>query len=324
MPELPIDVRDVLEAWARVAPVVHRTPVRRSRQLDALAGCRVYLKCENEQRVGAFKIRGAYNKVAALRPEERARGVVAASSGNHAQGVALAAQLLGVPATIFMPSDAPLTKTEATRSYGAEVRFFDRARVIPADAVREYAAATGAVIIPPFDDPFVMAGQGTVALELLAETGPLDAVVVPLGGGGLLSGVATVVRALSPRTRVYGVEPEGADDWVQSLRVGRPVQIPPPPTIADGVRTREPGQLTFAVVSRLVDDVVTVPDDRTRQAVRFLCLRMKMTVEPAGALGVAALLDGTVPLVRGRRVGVVLSGGNIDPDTLAAMLLGTS
>ncbi|WP_322796979.1 threonine/serine dehydratase [Tepidiforma sp.] len=322
MTDLSISFRDVLDAATRIAPVVHRTPVRRSRQLDVLAGCRVYLKCENEQRVGAFKIRGAYNRIAALTPEERARGVVAASSGNHAQGVALAARLLGIGATIFMPSDAPLTKVEATRGYGAEVVFYDRSRVLPADAVREHAETTGAVVVPAFDDPFVMAGQGTVALELLAETGPLDAVVVPLGGGGLLSGVATVVRALSPRTRIYGVEPVGADDWVQSLRVGRPVQIPPPTTIADGVRTREPGQLTFAVVSRLVDDVVTAPDDRIREAVRFLCLRVKTVVEPSGALGVAALMAGAVPGIEGKRVGVVLSGGNIDPELLAAILSG--
>jgi threonine dehydratase len=319
---LPLTFDDVLEAQTRLAPVVHRTPVRTSRQLDAVSGCRVYLKCENEQRTGSFKIRGALNRLSLLSPDERERGVVAASSGNHAQGVALAAALLQTRATIFMPSDAPAAKAEATRGYGASIEFYDRFTRMGTDLVEEFRRSTGAVVIPPFDDPAIMAGQGTLALELLAETGPLDAVVVPLGGGGLLSGVATVMRALSPKTRIYGVEPADGDDWVRSLRAGRPLLIDPPRTIADGVRTRQPGGLTFPVVSRLVDGVVTVTDDAIVEAVRFLALRVKTVVEPSGALGVAAVMAGVVPVERGTRVGVVLSGGNVDPAVLATLLAG--
>jgi len=320
---LPLQFSDVLRAFDRVAPVVHRTRVATSRQLDELTGLRVFLKCENEQRTGSFKIRGAYNRLAQLTASERARGVVAASSGNHAQGVALAARLLGVRATNFMPDDAPAAKLDAARAYGASVERYDRRTALPADLVARYAAETGAVPVPAFDDVAVMAGQGTLALELLAETGPLDAVVAPLGGGGLLSGVATVVRTLVPSAKVFGVEPADGDDWVRSLSAGRPVLIDPPSTIADGARTRQPGELTFAVVSKLASGVVTVTDDAIRAAVRFLALRAKMVVEPTGALGVAALLTGRLAIPRGSRVGVVISGGNVDPGALGAILGGS-
>ncbi|GIW17273.1 MAG: serine/threonine dehydratase [Tepidiforma sp.] len=318
--DLPITFADVVAASSRIAGVVHRTRVASSRQLDSRTGLRVFLACENEQRTGSFKIRGALNRLAQLSAGERARGVVAASSGNHAQGVALAATIVGTAATIFMPSDAPKAKVSATRGYGARVEFYDRETALPADLVEDFSRRTGAVPVPAFDHPAIMAGQGTVALELLAETGPVDAVVVPLGGGGLLSGVATVVKTLQPRARVFGVEPADGDDWVRSLAAGRPVLIDPPRTIADGARTRQPGVLTYRVVSKLVDGVVTVTDDDLAEAVRFLGLRMKLVAEPTGALAVAALLAGRVPVEPGSRVAAIVSGGNVDPGMYARLL----
>lgn len=317
---LPIAFADVAAASSRIAGVVHRTRVTSSRQLDGRSGCRVFLACENEQRTGSFKIRGALNRLAQLSADERVRGVVAASSGNHAQGVALAASVVGTAATIFMPSDAPAAKISAALGYGARVEFYDRELALPADLVEDFARRTGAIPVPAFDDPAIMAGQGTVALELLAETGPVDAVVVPLGGGGLLSGVATVVKALQPSAQVFGVEPEDGDDWVRSLAAGRPVLIDPPRTIADGARTRQPGALTYRVVSRLVDGVATVTDDDLAEAVRFLGLRMKLVAEPTGALAVAALLAGRVPVEPGSRVAAIVSGGNVDPEMYARLL----
>lgn len=322
MGELAISFNDVQAAASRLAGIANRTPVLTSRTFDRMVGAQVFFKAENYQRVGAFKFRGAYNRLATLPEDARVRGVVAASSGNHAQGVALAAKLLGIPCTILMPDDAPRAKAEATRGYGAAVRTFDRLTALPEVVVREAAEPTGAYIVPSFDEPYIMAGQGTAALELVTETPDLDVVVTPLGGGGLLSGTATAVRAINPGAKIYGVEPEGADDWVQSLRTGERVLIDPPATIADGVRTRQPGRLTFEVVRALVDDVVTVSDEAILDAMRFMVLRMKTVVEPTGAIPAAALIAGEVPGIAGKRIGVVVSGGNVDADVLARVLAG--
>lgn len=321
---LPISFADVQAAARRLEGVAKRTPVLTSTTFDRLVGrdTRVYFKAENYQRVGAFKFRGAFNHLAALPPDARDRGVVAASSGNHAQGVALAAQLLGIRATILMPTDAPAMKVAATRGYGAYVEFFDRLQQTPEAAVNVARERTGAYLVPSFDDPLIMAGQGTAALELISEVGELDLVLAPLGGGGLLSGTATATRALSPGARIVGVEPEGADDWVRSLAAGERIMIDPPTTIADGVRTRQPGVLTFAVVRQLVDAVVTVSDDQIREALRFMVLRMKTVVEPTGAIPTAALMSGAAGPVDGLRVGVIISGGNVDPDVLCGILAG--
>ncbi len=323
MPDpLPISFDDVQAAARRLEGVANRTPVLIARTFDGMIGkgTRVYFKAENYQRVGAFKFRGAYNHLASLPVDARERGVVAASSGNHAQGVALAAQMLGIPATILMPTDAPALKLAATRGYGATVQFFDRLVQTPQAAANAVRDSAGAYLVPSFDDPLVMAGQGTAALELLQEVGELDLVLAPLGGGGLLSGTATAVRALSPSARVLGVEPEGADDWVRSLAAGERVMIDPPTTIADGVRTRQPGLLTYAVVSRLAGSVVTVTDDQIKDAMRFMVLRMKTLVEPTAALPAAALLNGVAGPVDGLRIGVIISGGNVDPDVLCDIL----
>lgn len=319
---LPISFDDIQAAARRLDGVANRTPVLTSRTFDGMvgSGTRVYFKAENLQRVGAFKFRGAYNHLASLPADARERGVVAASSGNHAQGVALAAQLLGIPATILMPADAPALKLAATRGYGATVQFFDRLVQTPEAAVNAVREATGAYLVPSFDDPLIMAGQGTAAMELIHEVGELDLVLTPLGGGGLLSGTATAVRTLSPSARIIGVEPEGADDWVRSLAAGERIMIDPPTTIADGVRTRQPGALPYAVVSRLADGVVTVTDDQIRAAMRFMVLRMKTLVEPTGAIPAAALLGGATGPVDGLRVGVIISGGNVDPDVLCDIL----
>lgn len=319
---LPISFEDVLAAAARLEGQANRTPVMTSRTFDAMVGASVFFKCENYQRVGAFKFRGAYNHLSALPSDARRRGVVAASSGNHAQGVALSAKLLGIPCTILMPDDAPASKAAATRGYGATVRTYDRLKDLPEVVVREAAAPTNAYVVPSFDDPKIMAGQGTAALELMRETPDLDLVVTPLGGGGLLSGTVTAVKAISPATRVMGVEPEGADDWVRSLAAGERVLIDPPTTIADGVRTRQPGVLTFAVISRLADGVVTVSDAAIEEATRFMVLRMKTVVEPTGAIPAAALMTGRLGDIAGKRVGVIVSGGNVDAEVLARILVG--
>lgn len=330
-PRLAIDLADVRRAAERLRGVAHRTPVVTSRTVDALVGpgTRVFFKCENLQRGGSFKFRGAYNRLSALTPAERSRGVVAFSSGNHAQGVALAARELGVPATIVMPTDAPLTKLAATRAYGATVVHYDRLTEDREALARRLAAEEGGTVVPSFDDPLIMAGQGTAALELLEEVGDVDLLLAPLGGGGLLSGCATAVKGVSPRTRVVGVETETANDWVLSLAAGERITIPPPPTIADGIRTQQPGALTFPVVQRLVERVVTVSDDEVKDAVRFLLPRLKLLVEPTGAVAAAALLSRrlqleseseTEKMPSDQRIGVILSGGNVDPDVLCAIL----
>jgi threo-3-hydroxy-L-aspartate ammonia-lyase len=293
-----------------------------SASFDRLVGAEVFFKCENHQRVGAFKFRGAYNHLSTLPVDAKDRGVVAASSGNHAQGVALSAQILGIPCTILMPEDAPASKVAATRGYGAEVRFFDRLNDLPEAVVRAAAAPKDSYIVPSFDDAMIMAGQGTAALELLEEVPGLEVILTPLGGGGLLSGTATAVRGLGSNARIVGIEPEGADDWVRSLAANERVLIEPPATIADGVRTRQPGRLTFEVVRALVDDVVTVSDAAIEEATRFMLLRMKTVVEPTGAIPAAALMTSRLGDVSRKRIGVIVSGGNVDADVLARILAG--
>ncbi len=308
----------VVEAAGRLAGVVHRTPVLSSRALAERAGAEVLLKCESFQRVGAFKIRGAYNALARLSEDERRRGVLAFSSGNHAQGVALAGKLLGIATTIVMPEDAPAVKLAATRGYGAEVILYD-----PDETVREELAARleverGMVLIPPHDHPDIIAGQGTVALELFEQAGEIDALLVPCGGGGLLSGCAVVAKHVAPRCRVIGVEPELADDATRSFHTGVLQTVKGPATIADGARTPSLGKLTFPLVLANVDAMVTVSEAAIAEAVRFLFARAKLVVAPSGALGVAAILAGKVELAG--RAGIVLSGGNVDPAVMAAIL----
>ena len=307
------------EARGRVRPFVHRTPVLTSRTFDERVGREVYFKCENFQRGGAFKMRGATNRIQALTDEEKARGVCAFSSGNHAQAVALASRDAGVKATIVMPSDAPRAKVEATRGYGAEVIFYDRERDDRQQVAGEVAESRGLVMVPPYDDYLVMAGQGTAAMELFEETGALDALIVPCGGGGLFAGASVAARAVSPRTECYAVEPEAGDDTRQSFVKGERVSIPVPQTIADGARVQSPGELTFPFVRRNAADVLTVTDAELVEAMKFLLLRLKILIEPTGALGPAALLAGKLP-ENARRVGVVLSGGNVDAEALARFL----
>ncbi len=315
----PITFDDILAARARLAGAAHLTPVMTSRTLDTLAGCAVVLKCEQLQRGGAFKFRGAYNVIAGLSAAARTRGVVAFSSGNHAQGVALAAQLLGVAATICMPHDAPAVKVAATRGYGADVRVYDRFRDDREVFARAVAAEHDATIIPPYDDPQIMAGQGTAALELVEQAPGLDTILVPISGGGLMAGAAVAAHGKDPRITMLGVEPEEADDTRQSLVAGRRVTIAAPQTIADGLRVTSPGALTFPIMQQHVAAVMTVREDEIRAAVRFALLRLKLVLEPSGAVGLAAALSGRLP-AEARRVGIILSGGNIDPAQLAAIV----
>ncbi|MEV4787030.1 pyridoxal-phosphate dependent enzyme [Streptomyces tuirus] len=314
----PVTLDDVRDAAARLKGVAHRTPVLRSRTLDAIIGAEVHLKCENFQRVGAFKFRGAYNAASRLSPEQLSRGIAAYSSGNHAQAVALAARELGTTAVIVMPEDAPPSKRAATAGYGAEIVTYDRYtgdRVALAEAL---ADERGLALIPPYEHPHVMAGQGTAALELLEEAGELGALLAPVGGGGLMAGSATAAKGLHPGIRTIGVEPEAGDDTKRSLEAGRRVTIPVPRTIADGQALHTPGALTFAVNQRLLDDVVLVTDDEIRDAMRFAFERLKIVVEPSGATPLAALLTGRAgPLPQ--RVGVIISGGNIDAGRFAEL-----
>ena len=313
---LPIGIDDVRAAARRLHRVAHRTPVLTARTLDERCAGRVFLKAENLQRVGAFKFRGAWNAVSALAPE---RGVATASSGNHAQAVALAAALAGTSAVILMPRDAPASKRAATEGYGAQVLEFDRYRDDRDALARALADERGLTLVHPYDEPLVMAGQGTAGLELLEDVAGLDLVLVPVGGGGLISGVATAVKALRPRARVVGVEPEASDDTQRSLRAGRRERVTVGRTIADGQQLPEPGEQTFAVISALVDDVLTVSDAEIVEAMRFLFERLKVVVEPSGASALAALLAGRVTL-SGGRAGIVLSGGNVDVQRFAALM----
>jgi threonine dehydratase len=311
---------EVVEAASRLAGVVHRTPVLSSRALSERAGAEVLLKCESFQRVGAFKIRGAYNALSRLSEEERRRGVLAFSSGNHAQGVALAGKLLGIATAIVMPEDAPAVKLAATRGYGAEVILYDPDETVREELAAKLEAERGMVVIPPYDHPDIIAGQGTTALELFEQAGELDALLVPCGGGGLLSGCAVVAKQVAPRCRVIGVEPEVADDATRSFYSGVLQTVKNPQTIADGTRTPSLGKLTFPLVLAHVDAMVTVSEAAIAEAVRFLFERAKLVVEPSGALGVAAILEGKVELAG--RAGVVLSGGNVDAAVMAAILEG--
>jgi threonine dehydratase len=319
MPEFAATFDDVVAAAGRLRGVAHRTPVITSATLDERLGARAYLKAENLQRMGAFKFRGAYNRLAQLDGAARERGVVAFSSGNHAQGVALAAKLLGIPAVIVMPTDAPAAKLAATRDYGAEVVLYDRFTMNRAEIARTLADERGATLVPPYDDPAIIAGQGTSALELIEDAGALDVLLVPTGGGGLLSGSALAATALAPGIAVYGVETVAGDDWVQSLARNERVTIPVPDTIADGMQTQSPGELTFPIVRALCAGVVTVSDDELRDAMRFAFERLKLIIEPSGAAGLAAALNGRVEL-RGKRVGITISGGNVDAATFARLI----
>ncbi|HEX2724855.1 MAG TPA: threo-3-hydroxy-L-aspartate ammonia-lyase [Beijerinckiaceae bacterium] len=310
---------DVRAAARRISGIAQRTPVLTSRTADARTGAKLFFKCENLQRVGAFKFRGAYNAIAGLGEEQRRRGVITFSSGNHAQAMALAAQLQGVKVTVIMPHDAPAMKVAATRGYGAEIVFYDRFKEDREAMGRELAAQGGLTLIPPFDHPGVIAGQGTAALELIEEVGALDVLLAPLGGGGLLAGCALAAKALSPGCSVIGVEPEAGNDGQQSFRKGEIVRIPVPQTIADGAMTTSLGAHTFAVMRGSVDDVLTVPDRMLVAAMRFFLERMKIVVEPTGCLAAAAVLEGVYPCA-GKRVGVILSGGNIDLQSLRGFL----
>jgi threo-3-hydroxy-L-aspartate ammonia-lyase len=310
---------DVVDASERLAGIANRTPVVSSRTLDERFGARMFLKCESFQRMGAFKFRGAYNAISRLGPEERQRGVITYSSGNHAQAVALASRLVGTTATVVMPADAPPAKRRATEGYGARVVSYEPGRENREDVARRLQAEGGQVLIPPFDHPHVIAGQGTAAMELFEEVGPLDVLLVPCGGGGLLSGSALAARRLSPRARVIGVEPELGDDATRSFKSGTLQTVHNPRTIADGARTASLGQITFPLVRANVDDMVTVSDDQLLDALRFVWERMKLVVEPTGALGLAAAWTGQVA-VAGARVGVIVSGGNADLEALPPLL----
>jgi threonine dehydratase len=321
-PTLSVTLADVQAARERIAAHVHRTPVLTSRQIDERLGCHVFFKCENLQRAGAFKARGAFSRLTQLSPEERARGVVAFSSGNHAQAVALAARELGVRAAIVMPQDAPASKVAATRGYGARVVLYDRLGGEDREAIaRRLMDEDGATLVPPFDDDAVIAGQGTLGLELLEEVPDLEVIVTPCGGGGLLSGVSVAARGISsPGIRLYGVEPEAGDDMQRSLAAGEPVSIPLPATIADALQTTRPSERTLAIVSALTEGIVTVSDLELRRAMALLASRMKLLVEPGGASAFAALLHGKIPDVAGRKIGIVLSGGNVDLERFGSLV----
>jgi len=300
------------EARERLEGVAHRTPVVTSATLDQRVGAQAFLKCENLQRMGAFKFRGAYHLISRLDEDERRRGVVAFSSGNHAQAVALVARLLGAPATIVMPSFAPRPKLEATRGYGAEVVFYDQAGEDRQAMAERLARERGMTLVPPFDHLDIITGQGTAAWELIEDAGKLDVLLVPVGGGGLISGCALAAKHLAPDCRVIGVEPQAGDDGVRSFKAGRLMRVENPDTIADGARTPSLGNLTFELIRRSVTDMVSVPDIELKRTMRFVWERMKLIVEPTGVLGLAALMSGAVE-ARGQRVGVILSGGNVDP-----------
>ncbi len=320
-PTLAITYGDVVAAHDRIREAAHRTPVLTSRTADAMTGARLFFKAENFQRMGAFKFRGAYNAISQFTAEQKRGGVLAFSSGNHAQAIALSARELGVPAVILMPQDAPQMKIDATRGYGAEVILFDRYKEDREALSKRLAEERGMTLIPPYDHPHVMAGQGTAVKELIEDAGELDMLLVCLGGGGLLSGSAVAARALNPNIEIYGVEPEAGNDGQQSLRTGEIVHIETPRTIADGAQTQHLGQYTFPVIRSLVDDILTVTDDELVQTMKFFASRMKIVVEPTGCLAAAAAMQGKVD-VRGKRVGVILSGGNVDLARFAKLTLG--
>jgi|SRR5471032_2553507 len=319
MNQLAICYDDVVRAHERIAPVAYRTPVLTSRTADALAGAQLFFKCENQQRTGAFKFRGAYNALARLGPQQRARGVVAFSGGNHAQGVALAAQLLDMRAVIVMPRDAPASKIDATRAYGSEILLYDRYRDDREALGRQLADERGLTLIPSYDHPDVMAGQGTLAKELFEQAGTLDVLIAPLGGGGMLSGCAVAAKAMHPDCMVVGVEPAAGNDGQSSLRRGEIVHIDVPRTIADGAQAQHLGDLTFPVIQRHVDDILTVGDSDLVESMQFLFNRMKTVAEPTGCLAAALAFSRQLDL-RGKKVGVVISGGNIDAGRFADLI----
>ncbi|MCA8050083.1 threo-3-hydroxy-L-aspartate ammonia-lyase [Burkholderia arboris] len=310
---------DVAAAAARLEGHAHRTPVMTSRTVDEALGAQVFFKCENLQRMGAFKFRGAFNALSRFNAEQRRHGVVAFSSGNHAQAIALSARILGIPATIVMPQDAPAAKMAATRGYGGNVVTYDRYTEDREQIGRDLAEKHGLTLIPPYDHADVIAGQGTAAKELFDEVGPLDAVFAPLGGGGLLSGTALSTRALSPHATLYGVEPEAGNDGQQSFRSGAIVRIDTPRTIADGAQTQYLGNLTFAIIRRDVDDILTATDAELVDCMRFFATRMKIVVEPTGCLSFAAVRR-MKDALQGKRVGVVISGGNVDLENFCALV----
>ena len=324
---LSVGLDDIEAAAGRIAGHAVVTPLVESRALNDRAGRRVLLKLETLQRVGAFKFRGAYNRLVQLTPAERKVGVVAFSSGNHAQGVALAAKLLGMPALIVMPSDAPAVKVDATRGYGAEIRFYDRLKDSREAIAAEIASARGAVVVPAFDDLHIIAGQGTVALEMLDQAQALgatfDLVAAPISGGGLLAGIATVVKARSPNTAIVGIEPAGFDDTLQSLQAGRRVTIKPTGrSLCDALESPAPGEINFPILQRTVADVAVVTDGEIIEAMRYAFSILKLVVEPGGAAGLAALLAGKLPSYGDGAVGLVLSGGNVDPQMFADAITG--
>jgi threonine dehydratase len=310
---------DVTAAAARLEGHAHRTPVLQSTTANERWGAQFFFKCENFQRMGAFKFRGAFNALSKFDAAQRKGGVIAFSSGNHAQAIALSARLLSMPAVIVMPKDAPAAKVAATKGYGAEVVLYDRFTEDREALTKRLAQERGMTMIPPYDHPDVLAGQGTAVKELIEETGPLDHLFVCLGGGGLLSGSALSARALSPECKVYGVEPEAGNDGQQSFRTGKIVHIPTPQTIADGAQTQHLGEYTFGIIRRDVDDIFTVTDEQLVDAMRFFAERMKMVVEPTGCLAFAgAIAAGKA--IAGQRVGIVISGGNVDLSRFAALI----
>lgn len=311
MSRLAISFDDVARAHERIAGVAHRTPVLTSSYANALTGARIFFKCENFQRVGAFKFRGAYNAISQLTPEQQSCAVVTFSSGNHAQAIALSSRLLGVKSVIVMPNDAPAAKIAATRGYGGDILFYDRYTEDREAIGKRVVEEHNMTLIPPYDHPHIMAGQGTAAKELIEDIGPIDVLIVPIGGGGLIAGCATAAKEMVSGCTVMGVEPENGNDAQRSLRAGRIVHIDVPKTIADGAQTQHVGQLTFPVIQHLVDDIATVSDNDLIEAMTFFASRMKIVVEPTGCLAAAAAFGRGLNL-RGKRVGVILSGGNID------------
>lgn len=316
--ELAVTFDDVILASERIGELVHKTPILTSRLFDERAGVRTFFKAENLQRGGAFKLRGALNFLLQLSADERKRGVVTFSSGNHAQAVAIGAAHLGIRAVIVMPTDAPKAKVAATQAYNPEIVFFDRQNENREEIAARISKENGAVVLPSYDHPWIIAGQGTAALELLREQRDLDALALPLGGGGLLSGTLVVAKALNPAIRVFGIEPELASDWDQSFSKGERVEIPPPLTIADGLRTPIPGIITFEIVRELAAGVILVSEEEIKETVRFLLSRMKILVEPSGAVAAAATLHRKLPAGI-HSLGILLSGGNVDFDVLAGI-----
>ena len=309
----------IRQAQARVAGRIHRTPVVTSRSFNQVAGREVFFKCENLQRAGAFKIRGATNRILALTDDEKKRGVIAVSSGNHAQAVALASREAGIRSVVAIPADAPKAKVEATRNYGADIRFFDRQKDDRDAFGRDIAEREGLVMVPAYDDYLIMAGQGTCGLEFLEEVPDLDSILTPCSGGGLFAGVSTAAKSIKPSIHCFAVEPETANDTQESISKGERVMIPPPPTIADGLRVQTPGALTFPITRANAENVLTVTDKEITETMRFMLFRMKLLVEPSGAAAAAAVFFKKLP-EEIKRAGVVLSGGNIDSDVLARLL----